>query len=168
MPQAPAADPACWELMGTTYNIALFLHLLGALLFFAGAVVAGVAFELARGRPRAAEVAALLAASRVGAAVLGAGMLIAGVFGLWLVHLGQWGYGSGWVDWAIGLYVLVLVLGGAGGARPRRARLLATSLGEHAEVTPELRTLLDDPAARALNYVSLAIVIAIVALMVFK
>jgi uncharacterized membrane protein len=155
--------------MGTTYNVALFLHLLGALLFFAGAVVAGVAFELARGRARAAEVAALLAASRVGAAVLGAGMLIVGVFGLWLVHLGHWGYGSGWVDWAIGLYVLVFVLGGAGGSRPRQARLLATRLGdEGAVITPELRALLDDTATRALNYVSLAIVIAIVALMVFK
>jgi uncharacterized membrane protein len=96
-------------------------------------------------------------------------MLIVGVFGLWLVHLGHWGYGSGWVDWAIGLYVLVFVLGGAGGSRPRQARLLATRLGdEGAVITPELRALLDDTATRALNYVSLAIVIAIVALMVFK
>jgi uncharacterized membrane protein len=155
--------------MGTTYNVALFFHLLGALLFFAGVVVAGITFELARRRALAADVAALLAASRLGAIVLGAGGLLVAVFGLWLVHLGRWGYGSGWVAWAIGLYVLVLVLGGAGGSRPRQARLLATSLGEQgAGVTPELRALLDDPAARALNYGSLAIVIAIVALMVFK
>ncbi len=155
--------------MGTTYNVALFFHLLGALLFFAGAVVAGVAFELARRRPRAAEVAALLAASRIGAVVLGAGSVLAGAFGLWLVHLGHWGYGSGWVAWGIGLYVLVLVLGGAGGARPRRARLLATELGAlESGITPELRALLNDPAARTLNYLSFAIVIAIVAVMVFK
>ena len=155
--------------MGTTYNIALFFHLLGVLLLFAGAVVAGVAFELARRRASAADVAALLSASRVGAAVLGVGALLAGAFGLWLVHLGHWGYGSGWVDWGIGLYVLMLVLGGAGGARPRQARLLATRLGaQGAAVDAELRALLDDAAARALNYISLAILIAVVAVMVFK
>ncbi len=155
--------------MGTTYNVALFFHLLGALTFFAGVVVAGVTFELARRRERAVDVAALLSASRVGAIVVGAGGLVVGVFGLWLVHLGHWGYGSGWVDWGIGLYVLVLVLGGAGGGRPRRARLLATELAARDEpVSAELRALLDDLRSRTLNNVSLAVVIAIVAVMVFK
>jgi uncharacterized membrane protein len=155
--------------MGTTYNVALFFHLLGALLFFAGVVVAGVTFELARRRTPAADVAALLAASRIGAIAVGAGMLLAGAFGLWLVHLGHWGYGSGWVSWAIGLYVAMLALGGAGGSRPRRARLLATRLGTQGlDVDPELRGLLDDRASRAFNYLSLAILIALVALMVFK
>jgi uncharacterized membrane protein len=155
--------------MGTTYNIALFFHLLGALIFFAGVVVAGVTFELARRSARAADVAALLAASRVGAIVVGGGGVLLAVFGLWLVHLGHWGYGSGWVDWAIALYAIVLVLGGAGGRGPRQARLLATQLAmQDCAVTAELRALLDDRAARTLNYGSLAIVIAIVALMVFK
>jgi uncharacterized membrane protein len=155
--------------MGTTYDVALFFHLLGALILFAGVVVAGVTFELARRRTRAADVALLLGASRIGAIAVGGGGLLVAVFGLWLVHLGHWGYGSGWVDWAIGLYVLVLVLGGAGGRGPRHARLLATRLGaEGSVVTAELRALLDDRAARTLNYGSLAIVIAIVALMVFK
>ena len=153
--------------MGNTYNIALFFHLLGAIAFFAGAVVAGVTFEVARRRSRASDVAALLAASRIGAAVLGVGALLAGVFGLWLVHLGHWGYGTGWVSWAIGLYVVALVLGGAGGARPRQARVLATRLGD-APVSDELRASLNDPRARALNYIALAILVAIVALMVFK
>ncbi len=111
--------------------------------------------------------AALLSASRAGAAVLGVGGLVAGVFGLWLVHLGHWGYGSGWVSWAIGLYVVALVLGGAGGARPRQARLLATRLGD-APVTDELRASLNDPRARALNYIALVILVAIVGVMVFK
>jgi uncharacterized membrane protein len=155
--------------MGTTYNVALFFHLLGALLFFAGVMVAGVTFELARRRTPAAEVAALLAASRIGALAVAVGMLLAGVFGLWLVHLGHWGFGSGWVDWAIALYVAMLALGGAGGSRPRQARLLATRLGARgADVDAELRVLLDDRMSRALNYLSLAILIALVALMVFK
>jgi uncharacterized membrane protein len=155
--------------MGTTYNVALFFHLLGALLFFAGVMVAGITFELARRRTPAAEVAALLAASRIGALAVAVGMLLAGVFGLWLVHLGHWGFGSGWVDWAIALYVAMLALGGAGGSRPRQARLLATRLGARGvDVDAELRVLLDDRMSRALNYLSLAILIALVALMVFK
>jgi uncharacterized membrane protein len=155
--------------MGTTYNIALFFHLLGALIFFGGVLVAAVTFEVARRRTRAADVVALLSASRTGALLVIAGMVLAGAFGLWLVHLGHWGYGSGWVDWAIALYVVMLGLGGAGGARPCRARLAAARLSARdAVVDDELRALLDDRASRAFNYVSLAIVIALVALMVFK
>jgi len=47
-------------------EIALFLHLLGVLLFVAGIVVAGVAFEAARRRELPAEVALLLGLTRVG------------------------------------------------------------------------------------------------------
>lgn len=155
--------------MVNTYNVVLFLHLLGAIAFFAGIALAGAGFELARRRRGAGEVAVLLGVARVGAIVVGAGGLLVAVMGLWLVHLGHWGYSSGWVQWAIGLYVLVLVLGGAGGRRPRQARLLATRLAsEGDEVTGELRALLDDRLARGLNNVSLLIVLAIVALMVFK
>ena len=153
----------------TTYNIALFLHLLGALLFFAGIALAGVAFELARRQQRSDEIALLLGLSRIGAAAVGIGGLLLPIFGLWLVHLGKWGYGSGWVDWAIGLYAVALVLGGLGGRRPRQARELATQLAaERAPISAELRALLDDPVSRAENFGALLIVLAIVGLMVFK
>jgi len=91
------------------------------------------------------------------------------VFGLWLVHLGHWGYGSGWVDSAIALYVVALALGARGGHRPRRARLLAAELAQRdAAVDDELRALLDDRGSRAANYGSAAVLLALVALMVFK
>jgi uncharacterized membrane protein len=148
---------------------ALFFHLLGAFLLVSGTVVAGVGLEAARRRQRPAEIAALLGLSRIGVLLVGAGTFLVVPFGLWLVHIGRWGYGSGWVDAAIALFAVVSVLGAAGGQRPKRARLLAEQLAR--EDSPEsagLRALLDDRVAITLNYVAAALLLAIVAIMVFK
>jgi uncharacterized membrane protein len=151
------------------YNVALFFHLLGALMFFAGIVLAGAGFETARRRTRAHEIALLLSLARIGVALVAVGGLMLPVFGLWLVHLGDWGYGTGWIVWGLALYVAAMVLGSLGGQQPKRARRLAARLAEREEpVSAQLRALLDDPLARAENYASLLIVIAIVAVMVFK
>lgn len=150
-------------------DVALFFHLLGALLFVAGIVLAGAAFEATRRRRRAAEIALLLSLTRVGALLVAVGGLLLAVFGLWLVHLGHFGYGSGWVDAAIALYVVALVLGGLGGQRPKQARQLATKLAaEDTPVNGELRALLNDRLSRAENYASLLVVLVILVLMVFK
>jgi uncharacterized membrane protein len=153
----------------TRYELALFFHLLGALLFVAGIVLAGVAFEAARRRQRPAEIALLLGLTRVGVALVGFGALLLLGFGLWLVHLGGFGYGAGWVDAAIALYLVALALGGIGGRRPKQARRLATRLtAEDGPVSAELRALLDDRLSLAANYASAAAVLAILVLMVFK
>jgi uncharacterized membrane protein len=150
-------------------DVALFFHLLGALLFVAGIVLAGAAFEAARRRAHPADVALLLGLTRVGVLLVAVGGLLLPVFGLWLVHLGHFGYGSGWVDAAIALYVAALALGAFGGQRPKQARRLATRLAsDGAPVNAELRALLDDRASRAANYGSLVVVLAILVLMVFK
>jgi uncharacterized membrane protein len=150
-------------------EVALFFHLLGVLLFVAGIVLAGAAFESARHRRAPGDIALLLGLTRIGVLLVAVGGLLLGAFGLWLVHLGGFGYGSSWVDASIGLFVAALAIGGVAGQRPKRARLLAPALARAGEnVTEELRALLDDPISRAANYGSLAIVLAIVALMVFK
>jgi Predicted integral membrane protein (DUF2269) len=87
-------------------NVALFFHLLGALLFVAGIVLAGAAFETARGRQRPAEIAVLLGLTRIGVLLVAVGGLLLPIFGLWLVHLGNFGYGSAWGDAAIVLYLV--------------------------------------------------------------
>jgi uncharacterized membrane protein len=153
----------------TRYQLALFFHLLGALLFVAGIMLAGVAFEAARRRQRPADIALLLGLTRVGVVLVGIGALLVLGFGLWLVHLGGFGYGAGWVDATIALYLLALVLGAIGGRRPKQARQLATRLaGEDGPVSTELRALLNDPLSLAANYTSAAAVLAILVLMVFK
>jgi uncharacterized membrane protein len=153
----------------TTYNVALVLHLFGAITFVAGIVVAGVAFEAARRREQPAEIALLLSTTRFGVLLVGLGTLLIAAFGFWLVHLGSWGYGSGWVDTSIGLFVAALALGGFGGQRPKQARRLATDLAEQqAPINGALRALLDDPISRTANYGSLVLILAIVVIMVFK
>lgn len=151
------------------YDVAFFLHILGVLAFVSGIVVAGVAFESARRAQRPAEVATLLGLSRIGVLLVAAGTLLTGAFGLWLVHLGRWHYSSFWVGCSIVLFVATLALGAAGGQRPKRARQLATRLAaEGAPVSDELSALLEDRAARIQNYLALLLVLAIVAVMVFK
>lgn len=150
-------------------NVALFFHLLGALLFASGTAVAGVAFAAARRREQPAEIALLLGLARAGVALVAAGTLLAGAFGLWLVHLGHFGYDSAWVDASIALFVAALALGAAGGQSPKRARALAARLAqEGAPVSAELRALLEDRRALIVNHASALVVLAIVALMVFK
>lgn len=153
----------------TTYNVALVLHLLGAITFVAGIVVAGVAFEAARRRREPREVALLLSITRVGVLLVALGTVLIAAFGFWLVHLGSWGYGSGWVDTSIGLYLVALALGAFGGQRPKHARRLATNLAkQQAPINGPLRALLNDPVSRAANYGSLVLILAVVVIMVFK
>ena len=151
-------------------DLALFLHLLGVMLFVSGIVVAGIPFEAARRREDPAEIALLLGLSRHGVALVGAGVLLLFVCGLWLVGLDDdVGFGTGWVSAAIALFLAVVALGSLGGRRPKQARLLAAELAERGEQGgPELRVLLDDPVSRAANYASVILVLAILALMVFK
>jgi uncharacterized membrane protein len=157
------------RVVAATADWALFGHLLGAFALVSGAIVAAVCFEAARRRRRPSEIALLLGVTRVGVALVGIGVLVAVVSGLWLVHLEEVGYGAGWVDAAIGLLVAASVLGAVGGQAPKRARLLAEQLAAAADrETDELRALLDDRTARAANWLSALLVVAIVALMVFK
>lgn len=150
-------------------EVALFFHLLGAFSFVAGTIVAGVAFESARRRRTPAEIALLLGLSRIGVLLVALGTLLVLGFGLWLVLLGAWSYSAGWVDAALGLLTAIVVLGACGGQRPKQARKLANQLtAEGGPVSPELRALLDDRSTLAANYLSALMLLAIVALMVFK
>jgi len=150
-------------------DVALLFHLIGALAFVSGVVVAGVAFEAARRHDRPSEIALLLGLTRIGVllAVLGGAVLLG--FGLWLVDLGDFDFGDGWIDAALALFVAAMGIGALGGQRPKRARLLASRLAtEGRPMSAELRALLDDPLSRATNYLAAAIVVAILVLMVFK
>jgi uncharacterized membrane protein len=149
-------------------NVALVFHLLGAFVLMAGAVVTGVAFEAARRRRGAAEIALLLGLTRVGVVLVVVGSAVVLPFGLWLVHIDHITYGASWVDAALGLLAVLAAIGLAAGQLSERARRLALQLGDDDEATSELRALLDDRAARALSYCAGALLIAIVVLMVSR
>jgi len=147
-----------------TEHVALFFHVLGALLFVSGIVVAGAAFEAARRRSDPREIAVLLGVTRIGVVLVAAGGLLVLAFGFWLVHLTDAGFGDAWVSAALALFVLASLLGAAGGRRPRQARVLAREGGDVSAV----KRLLDDPLSRTANYASAAIVVAILALMIWQ
>jgi len=151
-------------------DLALFLHICGAMALVAGVAVAAVAFEGARRRSRPAEIALLLGLARWGVALVAVGGLLVLGCGLWLVGLeDDVGFGTGWLAAALGLFVVAMALGALAGQRPKRARLLAERLAaEGREGSPELRSLLEDPLARAANYAAAGLVLAILALMVFR
>jgi uncharacterized membrane protein len=150
-------------------EVALFFHILGALLFVAGIVVAGVVFEAARRRRDPAEIALLLGLARWGVLLVLGGATLVLAFGLWLVDIEGIGYDAGWIQGAIALYAVALVLGAIGGRRPKQARRLAERLrAEGAPASPELRALLDDRVSALANYASALAVLAILVLMVFK
>jgi hypothetical protein len=150
-------------------NVVLFLHLLGVLLFVAGIVLAATAFEAARRRERVEEIALQLSLTQVGAKLVAFGGLLLFACGVWLVELAHIGFGTGWVSAAMALFIVAVALGGLGGQRPKQARKLATQLAKEGKAgTVELRALLDDPRSRLANYASSALIVVVLALMVFK
>jgi uncharacterized membrane protein len=150
------------------HDVALLMHLFGAFLLFGGLAVAGAGFESARRRRSPGEIAVLLGLTRIGVLLVALGTLLLLGFGLWLVDLGHFGFGAAWVDVSLGLLLGAIALGTAAGQRPKQARKRAVAERERSEASPELRALLDDPVARGLNYLSAALILVVVVLMVTK
>ena len=154
--------------MGLT-NALLFLHLLGAFAFFAGAAVAGTLQVAAMRRERPSEIHALLSLTRVGVALVGLGSLFTLVFGIALAEHEGVGLSPGWIQAALGLWVASMALGGYGGRTARHARTLAERLAaEGDEPSQELRSLLAQRGPLWASYASTALLVAIVVLMVWK
>jgi uncharacterized membrane protein len=151
------------------YDWLLFLHVGGAFLVIGGAVMAGV-FNLAALRSeRPSEVAMFFRFTRIAVAAIGAGMGLTLTFGLWLVHHVGYGWGQTWIVLALVLWVLSNALGGIGGNREKRVRELAESLTAEGDApSAELSARLRDPLWLALSWGSGIVVIAILALMVWK
>jgi uncharacterized membrane protein len=151
------------------YEWALFLHVTGAFLFLGGAVIAGVFSIEALRRERPSEIAALLGLARWGVAAVSIGVLMALVFGLWLVDIAGYDWGSAWIVWSLVLWVLTNALGGIGGRRDKETRLLAERLASEDDApSPELRARLRDPIALSLSWGSGLVGVAILALMIWK
>jgi uncharacterized membrane protein len=152
------------------YHWLLFLHLLGAFSFFAGATVAAVGQTIAMRRERPSEVALLLGATRWGVVLVGVGALFTIGFGSWLVaDRPYWQFDQAWIEWAMVLWLASMVVGGLGGRPARHARELAERLaaeGDHP--SEELRRAVRDRYSLVLSFLSGALLIAILVLMVWK
>jgi uncharacterized membrane protein len=152
-----------------TYDWLLFLHVTGAFLVLGGAVMAGIFNFAALQRERPSEIATLFRLARVAVVAIGAGMGLTLVFGLWLVHNAGYGWGQTWIVLALVLWVLSGALGGIGGGREKQTRELAERLAAEGDTpSEELTARLRDPVWLALSWGSGLVIVAILALMIWK
>jgi uncharacterized membrane protein len=153
----------------STYQWLLFFHVSGAFLLLGGGVIAGALNLAALRRDRPSEILLLFGLIRIAVGGILLGTLLAFVFGLWLVHEADYGYGDGWVVAAIVLLILGNALGGLGGRRDDRTAKLARELAAAGDApSPELRARVRDPISLALSYGSGLVLVALLAIMIWK
>ncbi len=152
----------------TGYQIGILFHLIGVILFFSGAAVAGVVATAATGRRKPSDIAAILGLARPGAVMLAIGgviLLLAGFYLAGKIH----GYGQHWLEASIILFVVALIAGAWGGRRSRRTREYAVALAERGQGDEAvLRTMLADRLTWALHWASVALAVLVLVLMVWK
>jgi len=152
------------------YQWLIFLHVTGAFLVVGGSVFAAILGLFALGRERPSEIVVLFRLVRVAAVVITAGMFVTLGLGIWLVFDASGvAWGDAWVIVALILWVAASALGGIGGSRDAQTRELAERLvAEGDAASAELRTRLRDPLTLALSWGSGLLVVAILALMIWK
>jgi uncharacterized membrane protein len=153
----------------STYDWLLFLHITGAFLLLGGGVVAGALNIAALRRDRPSEIVLLYGLIRIAVVSIMIGTLLAFVFGLWLVHEVGYGYGDGWVVAAIVLLVVANAMGAIGGRREETTAKYAADLAARGdEPSAELKRRLRDPVSLALSYGSGLVLVAVLAIMIWK
>jgi uncharacterized membrane protein len=151
------------------YQWLLVFHVTGAFLVIGGAVMAGIFNVAALRRQRPSEVATFFRFARIAVAAIGPGMLLTLGFGLWLVRNVGYSWGQTWIVLALVLWVVSSAIGGIGGRHEKRVRELAERLAAEGDVpSAELSKRLRDPVWLALSWGSGLVVIAILALMIWK
>jgi uncharacterized membrane protein len=153
------------------HDLALLVHLVGVVFLFSGMSIAGVLHTAARRQERPSQVAVLLGVTRVGVLFVAAGGVLVLVGGFWLIGEsdGFYSLGDGWILAGLVLLLAAFVLGWLGGQQPKRARMLAEQLARDGDApSVELRKLLDDPRASALNYAAAGAIFLAFVLMIWK
>ena len=152
-----------------TYQWLLVFHVTAAFLLLVGGAIAAALNLSALGRERPSEIVLLFGLIRIAVVAILAGTLLAFVFGLWLVHEAGYGYGDGWIVAAIILLILGNAIGGYAGSRDRRTAEYAQELVSQGDApSPELRARVRDPISLAGSYGSGLILVAVLAIMIWK
>ena len=153
----------------TSYDVALLVHLVAVIVFFSGLAVAAAAQVSAAARHRRpAEIAAVLRVARTGVLLVATGTVLVFVSGLWLIEETGHSLGDGWLALSLALLVIALLLGVAGGRKPKQARLLAERRAAEDSADPEIAVLLRDPVSFAINVLASAAAFAALVLMVWR
>ena len=147
----------------------LALHVTGAFFLVGGSVMAATLNVLALRSTVPSESAQLLRLIRTAVIVIGVGVVLTLVLGLWLVHDVGYSYGAFWVWGSIVLWVISSALGGIGGRHQQRARKLAERLAAEGDApSGELRALLRDRRGNAMSYGAGLATLLILVLMIWK
>ena len=154
------------------YEWLLVLHVTGAFFLIGGVVIAGLlnASAIALDR-RPSEVATLFGLIRFAVPLIGIGMLLTLVIGLWLVHEAPWNYGYGdtWVIVALVLWALAGWLGSVDGRYQRATGELAARLAAAGDApSAELNARLRNVRALAISYGSGLAAFAVLGIMIWK
>jgi uncharacterized membrane protein len=149
----------------SSYDLALLLHLVAVISFFAGMAIAAAAQLASSRRERACEIAAVLGVARTGVLLVAAGTVLLLVSGLWLIEETGHSVGDGWLALSLVLLVAAVLLGAVGGRKPKQARLLAEQQADKEQFDPRIAALLRD---RAANLLAAAAAFAILMLMVWR
>jgi len=153
----------------STFQWALFAHVSGVFLLVGGMLVSDVAALRARRTEALREVVALLSVVRSGDLLANVGATIVLVFGLWLVHLGGYGYGDAWVVAALALFLGQGAVTAFIAGRRKRAHALARELLAHRqETSSEPASLHGDEAILSLVVLQNVITVTILVLMVWR
>ena len=152
------------------YQWLLVFHMLGVFMVLGGAMIAGIFNVAALRRERPSEVVVLFRLTRYAVTSITVGMVVALGFGIWLVaDLDYVKWSNTWVVVALVLWVLANALGGAGGRRDKQTRAFAEQLAAQGDApSAELRARLRDPVSLALSWGSGLVVVAILAMMIWK
>jgi uncharacterized membrane protein len=152
------------------YQWLLVFHVTGAFLLLGGAVFGGILNVAALRRERPSEIVVLYRLVRIAVSSISIGMLLTLVFGLWLVaDLDYAKWSDAWVIAALVLWVVANAMGGIGGRREKATRQFAERLAAEGDASsPELRAKMRDPLTLALSWGSGVVVVAILAIMVWK
>lgn len=153
----------------STYHWLLALHVTGAFFLVSGSVVAAVLNVLALRSALPSETAQLLRLIKSAVIIIGLGVVLTLVLGLWLVHERGYSYGAFWVWGSIVLWVISNALGGIGGRHQGKARELAERLAAEGDrPSDELRTLLRARRGNAMSYGAGLATLLILVLMIWK
>lgn len=155
----------------TTYEWLLMLHLLGVFLLVAGSGSATV-LGVAQGRTQSPKVMATLTRlSEISEwALIYPGMLLAIVFGSWLVDEAGYGYGEGWIVTAYVIWVLANLIGlfFLSPATRRLRRRAEELVSEGVETSEELQRQAASPIIGVVAILEDVAVLAFLYLMVAK
>ncbi|MCW2955405.1 MAG: hypothetical protein JWO69_274 [Thermoleophilia bacterium] len=148
-----------------SYEVALFVHVLAAIVWVGGAATIQVLAIRTIGRDNALEIARFSGdAEVVGMRVFMPASLLVVLAGGWMIYDGPWEMSTMWVGAGMGLYLLSFLTGvGFLGPESGRISKLTSEHGpEHPEVQRRIKRIL------LVSRVELIWLVAVVALMVFK